>query len=131
MAPLAGERPVCPASGKTSMTDGGVILEFAFFAFICLICVVIGAFFILYGRIWLRAYLAILHVPILEIIRLRLRRVPPVLIIEAYISLNKEGVPISTGDLQEIYLQQPVRIRRSSELVLLVTKDLKRLSPEV
>ena len=112
------------------MTESGIILDIAFIGLVALIAIVFGVLYVSYGRIWLRSLSSGFFVPFPEMLKMRLRGLPPALIVEAYILLNKTGVPITTGDLEALYLEHPDRIRTSSDLVALVTKDLRRMSTE-
>lgn len=55
-------------------------------------------------RLWVAAYTAGVHVPILSLIGMRLRRVPPSVIVNPLINATKAGLDLSTNLLEAHYL---------------------------
>jgi uncharacterized protein YqfA (UPF0365 family) len=55
-------------------------------------------------RLWLDARFARVNISIVDLIGMRIRRVPPKLILQAQISAKKAGLDISTNDLEIHYL---------------------------
>ncbi|MBD3308528.1 flotillin-like protein FloA [candidate division KSB3 bacterium] len=76
-------------------------------AIIVLILIVVGLIFIFSFipiRLWLAARFAGVLIGIFGLIGMRIRRVPPKLIVQAQISATKAGLKISTNDLETHYL---------------------------
>lgn len=74
---------------------------------VILISVIVGVFILLLiipVRLWLAAKFAGVMVTILSLIGMRIRRVPPKIIVQAQISATKAGLNISTNDLETHYL---------------------------
>jgi uncharacterized protein YqfA (UPF0365 family) len=74
---------------------------------VILISVIIGVLILLLivpVRLWLAAKFAGVMVSILSLIGMRIRRVPPKIIVQAQISATKAGLNISTNDLETHYL---------------------------
>ena len=77
----------------------------AIFSIIIGIAVLVFLFVILqYGMLWLQALTSGAHVSILNLIAMRIRKVPPKLITEAKIMAKKAGIDISTDELESHYL---------------------------
>jgi uncharacterized protein YqfA (UPF0365 family) len=68
-----------------------------------LIIVMIGVFFYFLG-VWIRALMSGARVTILSLIGMKLRRVPPTLIVDARIRLIKAGLDLNTDPLEAHYL---------------------------
>jgi uncharacterized protein YqfA (UPF0365 family) len=75
---------------------------------IVLLVIIIIGLFILFSfiplRLWLAARFAGVHVGIFSLVGMRIRRVPPKLIVQAQISATKAGLNISTNELETHYL---------------------------
>ena len=72
-----------------------------------LIVIIIGALILVSFiplRLWLAAKFAKVAVSIVNLVGMRIRRVPPKLIVQALISATKAGLDISTDDLETHYL---------------------------
>jgi uncharacterized protein YqfA (UPF0365 family) len=72
-----------------------------------ILLVVVGASFILYFipvQLWIAAWAAAAHVSILTLIGMRLRRVPPAVVVTSRISAVKAGLAIALNDLEAHYL---------------------------
>ncbi len=71
------------------------------------ISIILVVFFILYlvpVPLWISAILSGVKIGLLELVGMRLRRVPPTVIVNALISAKKAGLEITTGDLEAHYL---------------------------
>jgi uncharacterized protein YqfA (UPF0365 family) len=68
-----------------------------------LVIVFLGVF-LSYLNIWIRAWAAGAHVSILSLIGMRLRGVPPAIIVNARITAVKAGIPLTTDELEAHYL---------------------------
>ena len=77
---------------------GIVIVLLAIVAFI-----VLGVFFY-FIKVWVRALMSGARVPILSLVGMKLRHVPPLLIVDARIRLTKAGLNLSTDLLEAHYL---------------------------
>jgi uncharacterized protein YqfA (UPF0365 family) len=65
-------------------------------------------FLLMFGSVillWIRAFASHTRVSIGDIIALRLRRVPPELIVDAAIMLSLRGVRVPTRDIADCYLK--------------------------
>lgn len=72
-----------------------------------LLIIIIGLSFLLYFipfRLWLAARFAGVTIGIFNLVGMRIRRVPPKLIVQAQISATKAGLEISSNDLETHYL---------------------------
>lgn len=67
------------------------------------VVVLIGIFFYFLG-VWVRALMSGARVPITALIGMKLRRVPPALIVDARIRIIKAGLNLSTDQLEAHYL---------------------------
>ena len=65
--------------------------------------IVLGVFFY-FLKVWVRALMSGARVPILALVGMKLRRVPPSLIVDARIRLTKAGLSLSTDLLEAHYL---------------------------
>ncbi len=89
----------------------------AMLAFLALIVLAVLA---LLMRPWLRAALHAAPVPLPQIIGMRLRGNPPLLLIDAYISLRRAGISTTIGEVENVYIDSRNRILTSNDLVELV-----------
>lgn len=78
-----------------------------------------GGFFLL-GRPWLRGLLYGTPVPFVRILAMRLRGNPPLLLIDAYIALQRAGVSATIDDVENVYIDSRTRIVTSDDLAELV-----------
>ena len=60
--------------------------------------------FMSFARIWIRALMSGVPISILDIIGMKLRKVPPLLIVDAKILAAKAGIDISTNELETHFL---------------------------
>ena len=78
------------------------------FGVITLLVIIIIGLVILFSfipiRLWLAARFAGVHIGIFSLVGMRIRRVPPKLIVEAQISATKAGLNITTNELETHYL---------------------------
>ncbi|MFC1497633.1 flotillin-like protein FloA [Verrucomicrobiota bacterium] len=68
-----------------------------------LVVVVVGVFFYFLG-VWIRALMSGARVAILSLVGMKLRRVPPHLIVDARIRIIKAGLSLETDELEAHYL---------------------------
>jgi uncharacterized protein YqfA (UPF0365 family) len=54
--------------------------------------------------LWFRAIKSGVHIPLVQLIFMRLRKVPPTLIVNAKIALFSHGITVSTDQLEAVYL---------------------------
>ena len=69
-----------------------------------IVLLVIVIFGLSYGLLWLKALLAGAHVGVLEIIGMRLRGVPPRVVVDMRVMTMKAGLPLETGKLEAHYM---------------------------
>jgi uncharacterized protein YqfA (UPF0365 family) len=78
------------------------------FVVVIVVVVIVGLIFafvmLSYGMLWLQALTSGAHVSILNIIGMRIRKVPPKLIVESKIMAVKAGIAINTDELESHYL---------------------------
>jgi uncharacterized protein YqfA (UPF0365 family) len=75
-------------------------------------------------RIWIQALLTNTPVSIVEIISLRLRRIPPTLVVHAAITLSQRGVKVPVREIAECYLKHGVgREMTATRLATLVAAE--------
>ena len=68
-----------------------------------LVIVLVGIFFYFLG-VWIRALMSGAKVTIASLVGMKLRRVPPAMIVDARISLIKAGLSLSTDEMEAHYL---------------------------
>lgn len=79
-------------------------IVFVFFAVVgILIIVLVGIFFYFLG-VWIRALMSGARISIASLVGMKLRRVPPALIVDARIRLLKAGLNLATDQLEAHYL---------------------------
>jgi hypothetical protein len=81
------------------------------------IAVVVVSVFVLLVRPWLRAVLHGAPVSPIQIVAMRLRGNPPVLLIDAYIALKRAGLSETIGDVENVYIDARNRVTTSDDLV--------------
>ncbi len=77
-----------------------------------LVCVALTLFvalvvvfpFLYFGVLWIRARLAGVPVLLVTLIGMKLRRVPPRLIVDTMIALKERGVTVAADELERLYL---------------------------
>ena len=74
------------------------------FVLIGIVVVVLVSIFFYFLGVWVRALMSGARVPITALIGMKLRRVPPALIVDARIRLIKAGLNLSTDQLEAHYL---------------------------
>jgi len=68
------------------------------------ICLVVAAIVISFGRIYIRALVSKAHVPFVDLIGMYFRHVPPKLIVDGRIQMVKAGLDMDTDSLEAHYL---------------------------
>lgn len=71
---------------------------------VVIILLIATAFLIQFVGLWIRAYSARAHVGMLELIGMKLRKVPPTIIVDARIKAVKAGLDLTTNQLETYYL---------------------------
>jgi len=69
-----------------------------------LILIVFAGIFIYFFRVWIRARASGARVTLASLIGMKLRKVPPLAIVDALIMAVKAGIPVSTNELETHYL---------------------------
>lgn len=90
------------------------------------------AFYFLVGRLWLQAMLADVSVSMLDVVRMRLRRCPPKLVIQAMTDLARRGITVTAREAEACYLAAAVhgeRVATAAELADLL-EEVKRNPPD-
>ena len=85
-----------------------------------------------YVRLWTQALAAHTRLSILDIVRFRLKRCPPELLVHAMISLTQRGVKVTAQEVEGCYLAAVVRgepVETAAELANLI-EDVKRNAPD-
>ena len=80
-------------------------------------------FFVLLARPWLRAFLYRTPVSLVVIVMMRLRGNPPMLLVDAYITLKRSGSPATITDVELTYVDNKTDVLSSDDLVELVKKN--------
>ncbi len=78
------------------------------------------AFFFPLLRLWIQTKLLDTRVSFGEIVRMRLRGLPPTLIVHAAITLQQKGVPVPIAEIADCYVASGSKVRTSLELATLV-----------
>ena len=78
-------------------------LAFIFIIFICIVAFFMFLYFVPVG-LWITAIFAGVKVTIGSLIGMRIRKVPPGVIVNSLITANKAGIPITTNELETHYL---------------------------
>ena len=98
---------------------GNLITIFLIVLFWIFLLVLMVLFF-LFFRAWVRAIMSGFPVPLMSIITMRLRGVPPVLLVDAYTALRRAGNETAVREVEETYLANRTRVRTSQDLIGLV-----------
>ena len=85
---------------------------------ILMLVLVVAYFFV--WRAWVRAILTGFPISFLSILTMRLRGVPPVLLVDAYTALRRAGIDTTVREVEELYLDNRTRVRTSQDLIGLV-----------
>ena len=85
---------------------------------------VVVVLYVLLLRPWLRAILHGLSVTLLQIVGMRLRGHSPLLLIDACISLRREGASVTIVDVENVYSDHKNMIVTSDDLVRWVKKNV-------
>lgn len=93
-----------------------ILLILLFWIFLLVLFVL----FFLFFRAWVRAILSGFPVPLISIITMRLRGVPPILLVDAYTALRRTGNETTVREVEESYLANRTRVRTSQDLIGLV-----------
>jgi uncharacterized protein YqfA (UPF0365 family) len=92
------------------------VMALVFFVFLVLFFSVL--------RLWIQALLTGTPISIVEIIGLRLRRIPPQLIVQAAITLAQRGVKVPTREIVDCYLKHGAdRDMNATQLATLVVAE--------
>ena len=78
------------------------------------------ALFITTFRPWFRSFLYGNPVSATDIVAMRLRGNPPMLLVNAYITLQRAGIPVTIKDVENAYIDARSRIATSDDLVQVV-----------
>ena len=73
---------------------------------VALLAIAFGGWLLSFFTVWLRAWLAGAHVSILNLVAMRLRKVPCGLIVDCRIAAIKAGIKLSTDQLEAHYLAE-------------------------
>ncbi len=79
-------------------------LKYLGLIFIFLVLLILGSVILVFFGIWIRAWASGVYVPLRSLIGMKLRAIPPSLIVEALIRVHKAGMPIDTDSLENHYL---------------------------
>ena len=102
------------------MNSFGSLLTILLIVLFWIVLVVLLASFFLFWRAWIRSLLNGFPVPLLSIISMRLRGVPPILLVDAYTALRRTGNETTVREVEESYLANRTRVRTSQDLIGLV-----------
>jgi len=94
--------------------DSGLVLSLLIMTSFLLVAM---AFLILFVRPWLRALLSGAHIALVQFVAMRLRGTPPMLIVETYVTLRKQGEDTSLANIEAMYLAHKHSIRRPADLL--------------
>jgi uncharacterized protein YqfA (UPF0365 family) len=86
--------------------------------------------FYLFFRAWVRAIMNGFPVPLISIIAMRLRGVPPILLVDAYTALRRAGNETTVRKVEGTYLANRTRVRTSQDLIGLVKSKTTSKSTE-
>ena len=81
---------------------------------------VVAAFFVTLVRPWLRGVLYGAPVSLIQVVAMRLRGNPPMMLIDSYIALRRSGVNATIADVENVYIDCRNRVRNAGDLVELV-----------
>lgn len=98
-------------------------LVFVVLALVILLVVIV---FISFLRIWLKAMMSAVPIPIFRIIGIKLRGNPAHLLVDAHILLAKQNVPASLDETEFTYMENRNRVHSTEDLVRLVKEKKAR-----
>ena len=101
--------------GKDVMIAVALIMTVVFLCFLFLFFSIL--------RLWVQALLLGVPASITDIIRMRLRRVPPFLIIHTAILLKEYKVAVTVPEIEQFYLAHGAHTRNATELATLIVKE--------
>lgn len=110
------------------MNAFGNVLTILLIVLFWIFLIVLIVSFFLFWRAWVRAILSGFPVPLLSIITMRLRGVPPILLVDAYTALRRTGNETSVREVEETYLANRTRVRTSQDLIGLIKSKSARES---
>jgi uncharacterized protein YqfA (UPF0365 family) len=113
------------------MNSFGSLLTILLIVLFWIFFVVLIASFFLFWRAWVRAIMSGFPVPLLSIITMRLRGVPPILLVDAYTALRRTGNETTVREVEESYLANRTRVRTSQDLIGLIKSKSARESTAV
>ena len=89
-------------------------------AILAVFALILFAVLLLLVRPWLRAALNAAPVSLLHIVAMRLRGNPPMLLVDAYIALNRAGRSVTISDVENMSIDNRNWVSTSNDLVELV-----------
>ena len=98
------------------------------FAILALVILLVAIVFILFLRIWIKAMMSAVPIPIFRIIGIKLRGNPANLLVDAHILLAKQKVATSLDETEFTYMENRNRIHSAEDLVRLVREKKARKS---
>jgi uncharacterized protein YqfA (UPF0365 family) len=110
------------------MNSLGNALTILLILLLWIVLLVLFMLFFLFFRAWVRALMNGFPVPLMSIIAMRLRGVPPMLLVEAYTALRRTGNETTVREVEETYLANRTRVRTSQDLIGLVKSKTTRSS---
>lgn len=109
-----------------------IVLMVVVLATVTLIMLAMAVFFFSLFRPWLRAFLSGASISVVQLLGMRLRGVPPGLVVDALVTLVHRGHghdPRRSAVAESIYLSQRGLIHSSQQLADLVEKRLAKNEP--
>ena len=100
--------------GKDAIFAIALVATFLFLLFLLLFFSVV--------RLWIQALLLGVQVSIFDIIGMKLRRVPPKLIVHTAILLKQHKVATSVREIEQCYFAHGLRTRTATELATIVVE---------
>ena len=79
-------------------------------------------------RPWLKAFASGAHVPMPVIVGMRLRKVPPMLIVDARVELLSNDIDVPVRQLEKLYLAHGYEIRSAHDLAKLARRETEEKS---
>ena len=89
-------------------------------AILAVFALILFTVLLLLVRPWLRAALNAVPVSLLHIVAMRLRGNPPMLLVDAYIALNRAGRSVTISDVEKVYIDNRNWVSTSNDLAELV-----------
>jgi uncharacterized protein YqfA (UPF0365 family) len=108
------------AGDEAAMNSFGNLLTILLIVMFWVFLLVLMVLFLLFFRAWVRAIMNGFPVPLMSIITMRLRGVPPILLVDAYTALRRAGHETTVREVEETYLANRTRVRTSQDLIGLV-----------